>query len=244
MTPLERILTERPAFHALETEIQRQFAPGESCLPDAEARRLTGGGATCYGIGEDVLRFLADTVSPGWRTLETGAGCSTLVLALRGAHHMAITPSATEIQAIRDYAAEAGIPLDHVTFAAQPSERCLPHLEAADLDLVLLDGKHAFPWPMVDWFFTADRLKEGGWLLLDDAQMRSVAVLADFLNADPAWQQEQDFSGKTLAFRKVRPRALDVAWHMQPWNLAPLDGSRPSLATRAWRRLARLLRQS
>jgi predicted O-methyltransferase YrrM len=217
---LERVISTRPKFHASETEIQRSFGPGESFLPEAQARELGSSGLTCYGIGEDVLRFLAETVGEGQRTLETGAGCSTLVLALCKARHTAVTPSESEIRRIREYADANGISLADVNFVPEPSERYLPRGDASELDLVLLDGKHAFPWPMLDWFFTADRLKKGGLMLLDDAQMRSVSVLAEFMRADPGWEFVRSFEGKTLAFRKARDKVLDVAWHMQPWTVA------------------------
>lgn len=239
---LERIIATRPSFHASETEIQRTFKPSESCLPEAEARKLAATERTCYGIGEDVLRFLADHVPEHSRTLETGAGCSTLVFALRKAQHTAVTPSETEIQLIRDYAKENGISLENVAFVAEPSERYLPRCDAANLDLVLLDGKHAFPWPMVDWFFTADRLKIGGVMLLDDAQMRSVSVVGDFMAADTGWEFVRNFDGKTLAFRKVREQVLDVAWHMQPWTLDASTASSLGLGQRIGRKIDKLLR--
>ncbi|MGE0528845.1 MAG: hypothetical protein AB7P49_17405, partial [Bdellovibrionales bacterium] len=104
MEVLERIISTRPSFHAGETEIQRAFEPSESFLPEAEAQKLGATGRTCYGIGADVLRFIADSVKEGNKTLETGAGCSTLVFAIRKTQHTAITPSETEINLIRDYA--------------------------------------------------------------------------------------------------------------------------------------------
>jgi hypothetical protein len=106
---------------------------------------------------------------------------------------------------------------------------------------VLLDGKHAFPWPAVDWFFTADRLKQGGLMLLDDVQMRSVALIGEFMMADPGWKLVNDF-GKTLVFRKVRDKVLDVAWHMQPWTVSSSASLSPSLYRRVRRRIGRLLR--
>ena len=120
----------------------------------------------------------------------------------------------------------------------------MPRCQLADLDLILLDGKHAFPWPMVDWFYTADRLKQGGLMIIDDAQMRSVGVLRDFMVADPAWNLVRDFAGKTVVFQKMRPYVHDVAWHMQPWNVA--SGSRSidsprQLASRVYRKARRLL---
>jgi hypothetical protein len=67
-----------------------------------------------------------------------------------------------KINSIHDYAADNGISLDSIHFVCQASEVYLPRSELSALDLVLLDGKHAFPWPMVDWFYSADRLKQGG----------------------------------------------------------------------------------
>lgn len=227
MELLDRVISTKPRFHASETEVQRAFEPGESLLPEDLARQLASAQLTCYGIEEGVLRFIAENVGEESRTLETGAGCSTLVFALRGARHTAITPSETEIHLIQEYAGNNDIPLTTVRFVAQTSEQYLPRCQETDLDLILLDGKHAFPWPMVDWFFTADRLKCGGLLLLDDANVRSVAVVADFMRADPGWQLVQDFGGKTLVFRKVRDKTLDVAWHMQPWTVAPSNNHKP-----------------
>src|SRR5262249_60610465 len=42
---------------------------------------------------DEVLETIAAAVQPGWRTLETGAGLSTVVFALRGAEHVCITPA-------------------------------------------------------------------------------------------------------------------------------------------------------
>jgi hypothetical protein len=218
------------------------FEPSESFLPEAEALKLATPGLACYAIGEDVLRFIADSIGERSRTLETGAGCSTLVFAIRKAQHTAITPSETEIRLIREFANDNGVVLAGVRFVPEPSEFYLPRCDESNLDLVLLDGKHAFPWPMVDWFFTADRLKRGGLMLLDDAQMRSVAVLAEFMTADPGWQFVRSFSGKTLAFRKVGDKVLDVAWHMQPWTVNLPFNESPGILRRVRGRISRILR--
>jgi hypothetical protein len=235
---IERLLADRPAFHRRETEIHRPFELNQSCLQPAIAKQMAADGNVCYAVAPEVLRFIEDSVSQSSKTLETGAGLSTLVFALRGAAHIAVTPSKPEINCIRDYAAENAISLDSVRFICEPSEKYLPRGEITDLDLVLLDGKHAFPWPMVDWFYSADRLKPGGLMLIDDAQMRSVGVLRDFMSIDPAWNLVKDFAGKTVVFRKMRPQIHDIAWHMQPWNL--VSGS-PSLAERVYRKLTRFL---
>lgn len=243
MDKLQQIIYERPSFHHSETEINRPFDPSESLLPRETAVKLSSAGVTCYGIEPEVLSFIADSVSEGARTLETGAGCSTLVFAISGAEHIAVTPSQSEIALITQYASQREIPLGKVHFVQESSDRYLPRCEVAGFDLVLLDGKHAFPWPIVDWFFTAERLRKGGVMVIDDAQMRSVAILAEFMGVDPGWQLIHDFSGKTLAFRKIRDSIHNVAWHMQPFIVAQPVGiaSGPSFIRRAATQLMRLV---
>lgn len=218
---LQEIMAASVKFHRQETEIDRAFDPSESILPRAVAEGMNSEGLTCYGIGNDVLRFIVKAIDERSHTMETGAGKSTLVFALSGARHIAVTPAQSEIEAIREYATQHDISLDGVTFVAEPSERFLPRCDAGRLDLVLIDGKHAFPWPIIDWFFTADRLRQGGIMLLDDVQMPSVSMLADFLRVDPGWKSVRDFSGKTVAFQKQGAAVRDVAWHMQPFNRVP-----------------------
>ena len=78
-------------------------------------------------------------------------------------------------------------------------------------------------------------------MVIDDAQMRSVAILAELMRVDPGWQLIRDFSGKTLAFRKIRDSVHDVAWHMQPFTVAEPAGTAAGLSL--LRRLARRLKR-
>lgn len=245
MDQLQQVIAERPKVHRSETEIERPFEPSESLRPSQTAKRVATApnALTCYGIDSDVLSFIAETIGEGSRTLETGAGLSTLVFAIRRAVHIAVTPSLSEIERIKEYADQRGITLDTVQFVPESSDHYLPRCATEALDLVLLDGKHAFPWPIVDWFFTADKLRRGGVMVIDDAQMRSVEVLAEFMRVDPGWQLIHDFSSKTLAFRKNRDSIHDVAWHMQPWTIAPSteSASGTNFLRRLGRRLKRLM---
>ena len=243
MDKLQQIIHERPKFHRNETEIDRCFDPAESLLPRETAAQLASKGLTCYGIESEVLSFIADTVDEGDRTLETGAGCSTLVFAIRGARHTAITPAQSEIDLITEYASQLEIPLDNVHFVREPSDRYLPSCPQEELDLVLLDGKHAFPWPTLDWFFTADRLCRDGLMIIDDAHLPSVGMLGDFMKIDPRWQLTRDFAGKTLVFRKGCDSVHDVAWHMQPFTVCRSGNSaRQSFLRRIANRIKRPLR--
>lgn len=221
MKIIEEILKERPKFHCTETEISRYFDPDESFLlrNDAEICSIQDEGAVCYGIGEDVAKFIEETVGPSSQTMETGAGVSTLIFAIKGATHTSITPSELEVKAIKQYAHKKSINMDKVRFIRAPSEQYLPNTNIQNLDLVFLDGKHAFPWPIIDWFYTADKLKKGGIMMIDDAYIKSVTVLVDFMMADPGWTLLENLNGGVnMVFRKERDLAHDVAWHMQPFN--------------------------
>lgn len=200
---LERALSEPPQVHQHETELAVQ--------PDGQP--------ICYAVHPDVARYIHAAVRPGNRTLETGSGVSTLAFALAGSIHTAVTPNGAEETRLREYSAEHSIDLSRVTFAIETSHEFLPRCALTDLDLVLLDGKHAFPWPMIDWFYTADRLKRGGLMMIDDADMRPVAVLVQFLAAETDRWERLPRVGRTEVFRKTADGALNVTWQMQPWTM-------------------------
>lgn len=225
MELIEEILKERPFFHSSETEISRGFNPGESFLPHQEAERCASQdvASACYGISRDVAYFISDLIGPSSHTLETGAGISTLIFAIKGATHTVVTPSESEIVAIRGYAKTKNIDLGNIQFVMKPSDQFLPSANIKNLDMVFLDGKHAFPWPVIDWFYSADRLKQGGIMIVDDAHMKSVRILVDFMRVDPGWSLLKSFGNKNFSFRKERDSIHDVAWHMQPYNINYLD---------------------
>lgn len=220
MDKLQLIINEHPNFHKGETEIQRPFTQKETLLSGRELKKLTEINLTCYGIEKEVLLFIADNIREGNKTLETGAGCSTLIFAYSKSQHTAVTPSLSEINLIKEYATANDILFDKVNFVQHSSDYFLPRNEDDGFDLILLDGKHAFPWPVIDWFYTADKLKKDGLMIIDDAEMKSVSILTDFMRADTGWKMVKNFSGKTIVFKKIRESIHDVAWHMQPYTVS------------------------
>lgn len=219
MTTLQDIITERPSFHQSETEIERRFDIRESLLSKNDAEKLASGSSTCYGLGAEVLAFIAESVNEESKTLEIGAGCSTVVFALKHCEHIAVTPSTTEANLILEYLKDKNIFTEKLSFVNQSSDAFLPASQIKDLDLVLIDGKHAFPWPIIDWFYTADKLKKSGLMIIDDAELPPVKILIDFMSSDPGWQLVKSFSNKSVVFSKLRESVHDVAWHMQPFSM-------------------------
>src|SRR2546426_7913638 len=115
-----------------------------------------------WQLADEVLELIDGAVHQGSTTLETGAGLSTVLFAIKGSRHFCIVPAAREVELIRGYCAERDISPGTITFCVDQSERVLPKLELPELDLVLIDGAHRFPSPFIDWFYTAAFLKVGG----------------------------------------------------------------------------------
>jgi hypothetical protein len=215
---LERLLVQHLRVHRGEPEIRNPGQLSDDILDRYQRDRLLSmENQSCYGILPDFARVLFNHLDPGMKTLETGVGVSTLVFALAETWHTAITPEGAEGCALRLFANTAGIDLSRVTFAVVPSERYLPTCNLRDLDVVFLDGKHAFPWPAIDWFYAADCLKTGGLMILDDIQLNSVRIVTEFMDVDPHWRFESNPGERTAIYRKLASPVHDVAWYMQPW---------------------------
>jgi len=157
-----------------------------------------------WGLAWDALAWLEQNVGEGMSTLETGAGASTIVFAASGAHHVAVTPDAEEERRIRIACAERGVDASRVTFHIGRSQDVLPVLATHDLDLVLLDGAHGFPYPILDWWYLAPRLKNGCRMLLDDAYLPGVAAIVDYVKTSDGWALESPISFRTACIRKLR----------------------------------------
>ena len=161
------------------------------------------GGGEYWGLAWAALGWLESSVRPGWATLETGAGASTLVFAAAGASHEAVTPDPGEEERIRRDCAARGIDASGVTFRVGPSHEVLARWEPRPLDLVLVDGAHGFPYPILDWWHLAPHLKVGGTLLLDDAYLPAVDAIVEYARGSKAWRVEDAVSFRTARLTKL-----------------------------------------
>lgn len=215
---VQRLLADPPVVHIVDT-------------PEGKRPGVWSTEESCY-------RFMARIVRPGMRTLETGSGLSTALFAALGAEHTCVTPAAVEAEHLRDYFARQDIPGDRVTFALEPSHVALPRLTGA-FDLVLIDGAHGYPLPIIDWFYAGSLLVHGGVLVVDDIPLPAVAALLDFLDRDPRWEPLQR-SERWAAFRRHSEGPLiEGQWDQLFYGV---DAGRP-LLRRVLGRARRELRQ-
>ena len=194
MNPVDRLLADPPRVHTDHTG------------------RVHGD----WALALEVLRFIAATVGAGDHTLETGLGLSTALFAALGTRHTVITPAAAEVDRLRTYCVEREIPLDGLDVHIGPSQQILPAAELPGLDLVLIDGSHAFPVPFLDWYHCAGPLRIGGLLIVDDTQLWTGAVLRDFLVVEPGWRLARTLD-RASVFRKVGPHDPATEWTSQPY---------------------------
>jgi hypothetical protein len=219
-TLVDTLLADPPAVHALRAG------------PDPDIG--------LWSTDRDCYLLLAEHAHAGARTLETGSGLSTVLLAAAGADHTCVTPSQAEADRIVTYCVEHGIDTSTLRFVIGPSDEVLPGLTLEPpLDLVFIDGGHGFPMPMIDWYYAGSRLRANGALVLDDVALPAVAQLCAFLDRDPRFQRGQGTT-KWSSYRRVDEGTLRQDWFEQPrFSGAPQGLS--TVPARAIRKIRRTL---
>lgn len=173
---------------------------------------LHGEGDEYWGLAWAALEWLERHVTPDLATLETGAGSSTIVFAASGSSHEAVTPAADEEERIRAACGERGIDSSNIRFHIGPSHEVLPAWKPRPLDLVLIDGAHGFPYPILDWWYLAPHVRVGGLMVIDDAYMPPVAALVDGLRAQRGWHVEETVGKRSVVMRKLADELPRFDW--------------------------------
>jgi len=173
---------------------------------------IHGAGDEYWGLSWPALEWLEHTLRDDMVTLETGSGASTIVFAAAGTAHVAVTPDPHEETRVRTECERLGVSSAGVTFHIGYSHDVLPSLPERALDLVLLDGAHGFPYPILDWWYVRALVKVGGRVLLDDAYLPPVAALLDFARASPAWEIEGPVGYRTVVVRKLATDLPPFDW--------------------------------
>lgn len=195
----------------LSTELQTLLAVQPKLHKDR------AGNLVSYQASEEVLSFINQHVTENSQTLETGAGMSTILFALRGSEHTCIVPGQGQIDRIKQYCQDHQISSAKIDFQLHNSEVILPILNPKDLDLILIDGCHGFPIPFIDWFYATSHLKKDGILIVDDTQIWTGAVLKEYLLSEPEWELVQDIAPRATIFRKLQTEIRTKEWDEQPY---------------------------
>lgn len=153
------------------------------------------------------------------RTAETGCGLSTIVLSNIAETHLCFTIAAGD--SLEKVQAASHMRHERTTFVVGPSQLTLPNFSFANpLDLVLIDGAHAFPFAQLDYFFLYPHIRRGGVIVLDDVHIPTVGQMCDFMREDKMWRHLEDV-GFTAFFERTEASLFDPfgdGWWLQRYN--------------------------
>ena len=155
---------------------------------------------------------------------ETGCGASTLLLSHLSERHTVFAldgGSGSVVNVRQSPLLNPGI----VTFVEGPSQATLPrHQFESTLQLVLLDGPHAYPFPDLEYYFLYPHLDAGALLVVDDIQIRTIHNLFEFLRRDAMFQLEGVVRTTAFFTRTSAPTfdPLGEGWWEQGYNSSPV----------------------
>jgi hypothetical protein len=151
---------------------------------------------------------------------ETGSGTSTLLFSHLSKHHtvFALDDGTDSLRAVqRSPFLRPGV----VVFVEGPTQITLPaHSFDNKLQLVLIDGPHAYPFPDLEYYYVYDHLDENALFIIDDIHIRSVNNLFEFLRADDMFELSEVVEN-TAFFRRTSAPAfprLGDDWLRQGYN--------------------------
>ena len=184
--------------------------------------------ATLHGAGTvsaDALSAIARHAAARSirNSAETGCGATTLLLSHLSENH---TVFALDIgNSVSSVRRSAMLRPEVVTFVEGPSQRTLPgHRFSGKLQLALIDGPHAYPFPDLEYYSLYPHLDTGALLILDDIQIRSIHNLFEFLCSDSMFRLEEVVRSTAFFIRTEAP-AFDPTgdgWREQGYNAGTL----------------------
>lgn len=128
-------------------------------------------------------------------TAETGSGQSTLLFSHLSSNHIVFalnlhadsdTESVTAVERSKLFNSKA------VEFIIGPSQITLPKYRFGNhLDIVLLDGPHAYPFPDLEYYYLYPHIRPGGILIVDDLQIPSISNMFSILCEDNMFKLEE-----------------------------------------------------
>ncbi len=167
---------------------------------------------------------------------ETGAGKSTVLYSILSKRHLCFT---VDDRAVLDIV--RGSPhfkKDTVRFVLGPSQKTLPqHVWDTTIDLALIDGAHAYPYPDMDYWAFYPQINTGGLLIIDDINIPTIRKLFDFLVDETMFELSTVEDNTAFFVRTSEPTFYPFGdgWWTQGYNqrnlvhkqaLSPLLGDR------------------
>jgi hypothetical protein len=179
-----------------------------------------GAGTVTNAVLEALDRHLA-ALGHVAHSVETGTGRTTLIFSQHSADHLVFTHGDDKGNSLLRVRESPLCAPGVVRFELGATQRTvLSHEFSEVLDVVYLDGPHAYPFPELEYWATYPHLRTGGLLIIDDLQMPTIANMWSFLKAD-AMYEVVDVVDNTGFLRRTSAPTLDPygdGWQQQGYN--------------------------
>jgi hypothetical protein len=158
------------------------------------------------------------------RTAETGCGKSTILFSNFSRDHQAFAMDdrAHERSSVAYFERCPAARPAAVRFIFGPTQKTVATTTfKRPLDVVLLDGPHGYPFVDLEYYYFYPHLKPGGYLLLDDIHIASIARMADILAEDAMYEVVEVVEHKTLILRRTKAPMVGPyadSWGAQDYN--------------------------
>jgi hypothetical protein len=108
-----------------------------------------------------------------------------------------------------------------VTYIEGPSQVTLPsHVFKDKLQIALIDGPHAYPFPDLEYYYFYPHICEGGLLLIDDINIPTIDRMFEIIKADEMFELIEIVES-TAFFRRTAAPLIDPLgddWQLQGFN--------------------------
>jgi hypothetical protein len=150
---------------------------------------------------------------------ETGSGKTTLLFShLSQSHTVFAVDDGNSISRVKN---SDLFNRTSVTYVEGPSQITLPRYKFTDeLQLVLIDGPHAYPFPDLEYYYFYPLIAEGGLLLIDDINIPSIRRMFEIVRLDDMFKLLEVVEN-TAFFRRTSAPVFDPLgddWPLQGFN--------------------------
>lgn len=150
---------------------------------------------------------------------ETGSGKTTLLFSqLSGDHTVFALDCGGSISRVRN--SDLFNPKT-VTYIEGPSQMTLPrHVFKDKLQIALIDGPHAYPFPDLEYYYLYPWICHGGLLLIDDINIPTIERMFEIIKADDMFELVEIVES-TAFFRRTAAPLIDPLgddWQIQGFN--------------------------
>ena len=191
-----------------------------SLFSEAHFQRVHRAGSLSKKVLQAIEALAPDVVN---HSVETGCGRSTVLLSNISKHHIVFTfdESSTKNSSVDYVLNSPSFQSESTEFIFGKTIETLPKCEFKDyLDLAIIDGPHAYPYPDMEYCFIEPFLSPGALLVIDDIHIPSISRMFEIL----AEEEIYNFVGieETTGFlrRTRRPRLFAEfgGWIYQNYN--------------------------